>query len=88
MTTIIPKQPCWKCGYKMDRSTEALGDHKPEKGDISMCISCGALAIFNADLTMRKPTQLEEVEIAHHPVVTQLQIYRASNVGDKLRRRK
>lgn len=87
-STEIPEQRCLTCGYKMDRSSDAISDQKPREGDFSMCLSCGAVTIFNKDLTTRKPTPDEEAIALRHPVLMQAQIFRASMIGDKLRGRK
>jgi hypothetical protein len=34
-------------------------DGGPEAGSISVCLNCGQLAIFNADLTLRRMTREE-----------------------------
>ena len=84
-STKIPKQVCWKCGYVMDRTTEALCDAKPRKGDVSICLCCGALAVFKKNLTLREPTRKEELDWGNWPVILRAQIYRAAIVGDKLK---
>lgn len=88
LSTPIPKQYCWKCGYQFTATSPAVGEYKPSAGDISMCISCGVASVFNEDLTLRKPTPEELEIILRHPVLTAAQIYRADVVGDKLKGRK
>lgn len=83
--TQIPTQRCWRCDYEMQAATSAVGDDKPREGDVSMCLACGAVAVFTKDLQLRKPTPSEEVEVAKHPVLTAAQIYRAGVVGDQLK---
>jgi len=83
----IPKQKCWNCGYEMDSTTEALDRGLPCEGDASMCLSCGALSVFNKDLTMRKPTEAELAVFNANPLITQMQIYRAGIVGDQIKNR-
>lgn len=87
-STPIPEQRCWKCGYKMDATSPAIGNAKPSEGDISMCLSCGAVTIFTKDFSLRKPTPDEEAMALKHPVLIHAQIVRASMVGDKLKGRK
>jgi hypothetical protein len=38
-------------------------DATPQDGSISLCLACGALSIFQEDLTLRKPTSEEIGEI-------------------------
>jgi hypothetical protein len=38
-------------------------DATPQEGSISLCLACGALSLFQADLTLRKPTPEEIGEI-------------------------
>jgi hypothetical protein len=85
--TEIPKQRCWKCGYEMDQTSDALGDAKPKEGDWSICLGCGTVCIFTKDFMLRKPTPNEQAEIDANPVILKTQIYRADIVGDKLTKR-
>jgi hypothetical protein len=71
----------------MDRTTEVHGDAKPIEGDLSMCIACGAVAVFNADLTLRKPNK-DDLIRSNDPLLVQAQIIRAGMIGDKLKGRK
>jgi hypothetical protein len=71
----------------MDRTSEATGNGKPQAGCISMCLGCGAVKVFNADLTLRDPTPEEKLEIDKHPVLLHAQIARAYVVGDNIKRR-
>lgn len=83
--TRIPVQQCWKCGYKFDSMTCATSDHKPKEGNVSMCIACGALAIYTKEMQLRKPTDEENAQVSNVPVLVTAQILRASVVGDKLK---
>lgn len=51
---------CKICGSVLDA---ASGFGVPQKDDISICLYCGNIAIFNADFTFRPPTDDERVEI-------------------------
>jgi hypothetical protein len=78
---------CLACGYKHDAATEIIHDHgvKPRAGDISVCLNCGALAIFNADLTLRLPTTEEKADLTFNKDVLEAQIARAATVTKDLR---
>jgi hypothetical protein len=45
---------CPHCGKRLDRATAADPADKvpPEPGSLSICIGCGAVLIFGADLTL------------------------------------
>ena len=36
---------------------------KPKSGDIGICIKCGGVHIYNDNLTMRKPTEQDILEM-------------------------
>lgn len=86
--TEIPKQTCPECGYEMDCTSAAVGNAKPQPGDLSMCLACGAASVFTEDLHMRKPTPEEAVKMASHPVLIQAQLVRAGIVGDQIKNRR
>lgn len=55
---VIPRSLCPQCRYGMDRTSQACGT-----GDFSICINCGLLLVFEADLTLRKPAAEELREL-------------------------
>ena len=83
--TQIPEQRCWLCGYKMNRTSEAFGDRTPKAGDVSICLSCGAIQVFTEDLRLRVPTDEEREKFMRDPRITEVQIVRAHLVGDQLK---
>jgi ribosomal protein L40E len=63
--SITPDSICSRCGNHFDRATSATPTApKPLPGSVSICYRCGALGIFNDNLTVRRPTpeELEELE--------------------------
>jgi len=54
------------CPYCQNKLSAATGlretDQAPDEGALTVCLYCGELLIFNADLTLRKPTQEELIE--------------------------
>lgn len=54
----IPPFVC-SCGHKLDSSRTPESDEKPSVGDISVCIRCAKMYIFNADHTVHEPTEAE-----------------------------
>lgn len=83
ITTKIPPHSCAKCGYGMDATTSAYGKGRPSEGDVSMCLNCGALAVFNKDLTLRQPTKEEQDSLNLNPSIIKAQITRASVTANK-----
>lgn len=62
---------CPYCGKKHNATTSTTGDHLPKPGDITICIECANVLLFNDDLTTRKPTDNELEEIMHFPFVVE-----------------
>ncbi len=60
----VPKSACMDCGYVADRCS---GPAAPEPGDITICIECRGINVFASDLTLRKPTDAELVNMAGDP---------------------
>jgi len=55
---------CPQCSYRLDASTKAHGEKgAPEEGDASVCINCGQVLIYAADLSLRKATAEEIREL-------------------------
>ena len=92
-TTKIPECRCQQCGYVFDMTTYPYVDLvekrevRPNAGDVSICLCCGAIQIFNADRTLRNPTPEEKDKLDRDPRVTEIQVVRAGLVGDKLRKK-
>lgn len=59
---------CTACDKQVDAATpvddaEAL-DSRPSAGDATVCLGCGHIMIYAADLSLRDPTEEEMAEIA------------------------
>lgn len=80
---------CLACDYLIDSATSVItSDELPEEGDISICLRCGALAIFNSDLSIRQPTEEERNSLQDDPEVVQAQsaikeLAALQNVGEQ-----
>lgn len=85
--TVVPEQVCHGCGYKPDRATDAFGDAVPKAGDVSICLSCGELAVFTKDLTLRPPTEEESKRFNSDERIIRTQRIRADLIGDKIKDR-
>ena len=46
---------CPWCDYRMDIASDPYGDARPKRGDFSICIRCGGLAVFTRSLRFRRP---------------------------------
>jgi len=57
------------CGYKLDSSTKIEGKDEgaPEQGDASVCLNCGQILVYQADLTMRKANREDIRELMKLP---------------------
>lgn len=62
-TTELSPRPCPQCGAPNNMATGVGHDRPPKPGDVSLCCGCGAILMFNNDLSSRKVTPDEEVEI-------------------------
>jgi hypothetical protein len=60
----------------------------PRKDDISVCIACGALLVFNEDLTLRLPAEEEYLRLSLDPRVIGLQLARDATVPEDLIKRR
>lgn len=61
---VTPECTCLNCHKPLNRASAVAEDASPSDGDFTMCIGCGHLMIFNADQTLRNPTDEELAEIA------------------------
>lgn len=62
---VTPESTCPACGYKFDRASSLTGEHRPDADDFTLCLNCGAIFRFNADLTTREatPAELEALDL-------------------------
>lgn len=62
MEWLTPSTTCYNCGKLLDMATNAGRKvFDPHPGAISICLYCLAIAVFDEDLRLRKPTE-EEAE--------------------------
>lgn len=58
--THTPAALCWHCDRMLDAATPAGPDPMaPTPDAVSLCLYCGAVAIFTDDLSLRPPTEDE-----------------------------
>jgi hypothetical protein len=78
MTTRLPLEPCIECGNLLDAASFPMSEKvKPRPGDISMCVACGHLTAFTADMHRRALNDQEMHDIAADPNILRLQAARA-----------
>lgn len=63
----VPLSACVECGYKTDRVS---GDAVP--GSYTLCMTCGSLNIFDANMKLRMPTLDEFLKAAANSNVQML----------------
>jgi hypothetical protein len=73
-TTLLSDDVCPFCGHPLDAATAvpANGEAVPEAGDVSACLNCAGLMIFDEALRVRKPTTDELREAMSLPETIQL----------------
>lgn len=73
----VRKNVCTNCGYELDAATvvaEEIGNKtSPEEGDITICIGCGHLMVFDKDMVLRNPTDDEILKVAGDPRMVAVQ---------------
>jgi hypothetical protein len=59
---------CPQCDYKLNAATKLAGEEgKPEEGDNCVCLNCGQVLTYQADLTLRKATAYEIRDLLTEP---------------------
>jgi hypothetical protein len=65
---------CPYCGEHMTGARAADKSSKPQKGAFSVCARCGEIAIFQADLSLRKVTDNELQSLQDSPIWPKLSL--------------
>jgi hypothetical protein len=55
-TTRLPADNCPWCGYLIDAASPIDGKATPKPSDITLCLSCGSVLQFGADMRVGKIT--------------------------------
>jgi DNA-directed RNA polymerase subunit RPC12/RpoP len=76
-TFHVPKAKCLGCGAPNDAASDTIGGNKPSEGDVAVCMYCGHISVFNADLTLRNPNDEEMLAIAGDQRILKIQQARA-----------
>jgi hypothetical protein len=59
LTTRTPPQNCTKCGHRLDATTNFANDAIPKVGDLTLCIECLQVFIFEPGMMLREFTKQE-----------------------------
>jgi hypothetical protein len=73
-TTILERDVCPFCGHALDAAT-AVPDNAeaaPDTGDVTVCLACAGILIFDETLSVRRPTTAELREAMSLPPLIQL----------------
>jgi len=76
----MPATKCLECGHELDAMSGIGNDVKPVAGDITICIMCGHIMAFNADLSLRELTDAEAMSVAGDPIIIGFNAIRAKAV--------
>jgi hypothetical protein len=59
-----PKNKCATCGYVADNAALLFDDNAvPEQGDVTLCMKCGELYLFDRSLHYKKPSARKLLEL-------------------------
>ena len=60
----MPVSKCTGCSKEVDMASCIGEEAKPKAGDVTVCIDCGHIMVFDEDRLLRDPTDSEAVGIA------------------------
>jgi len=69
MSTSVPTQACPVCAQRLDAATNLQSREPPEVGDITICINCQTVFIFEEGMKVRR-AELHEIPNRLKPIVT------------------
>jgi hypothetical protein len=74
LTTQIERDACPFCGHQLDAVTAGPEnpDATPLPGDLTVCIQCAGLLVFDDQMKVRPPTSEEQAEMLADPQVIRL----------------
>lgn len=67
-----PENKCTRCGKVNDLASN-LKNVVLTPGSVSICFSYGHITIFKEDLTLREPTELEQIELKNDLEIQRIQ---------------
>ena len=71
----LPEVKCVVCGHPLDAATCLEGDHRPAVGDVSMCVECGEVYEFDAQMKLVQVNlaSLLELDPTQHNLIAKAQ---------------
>lgn len=72
MDEKMPAALCVACGYAFDAAANISGSRRPKPGDLSICLSCGALLVFDTDLRPSRRATSDDVRGMPQEVALQI----------------
>ena len=61
----VPENNCLCCGYLIDRASVCDSPiTRPRSNDVTICVNCGEIMIFDHELKLRKPNDNDLRSIA------------------------
>lgn len=76
-TYNMPRCKCPTCESFVEAASNPFTKHAPTKGDVTMCLMCGALMAFRKNLTVRALNDEEILRAKADPRVQRLLTARA-----------
>ena len=85
MKNEITPDDCPACGYEVQAVSPSIPDYKekPKAGDITMCVSCGYLAVFGRNMRLRRMSKRKLAEVMNDPEVQLMVKAHADVRGDR-----
>lgn len=75
-TTDLRADRCLDCNTPFECATDVLTEAAPKPGDFSICLRCGYVMAFKADLKVRALTEAELIQMALDPRFVEIQTAR------------
>ena len=76
--------PCLNCGKDLDACEQINGDGGPRPGNITVCLYCGHVMVFDEKMKFRDLNDAEMVEVAGDPRLVEM----GRLVGEVIEKRK
>ena len=65
----LPVSTCRICGYAFDCATDVRSDARPKPWDVSLCLQCAAIGIYDGNMRVVEPPLLLLLELEHDPEI-------------------
>lgn len=75
MNPIEISTSCPYCTKSLDLTEDLIGMNIPKPGDVSICIGCADILLFDESMQMRKPTEEEKKELDKNQAIQKIRVY-------------